>query len=560
MLPEIRSEFLLSVDIKNSMKYIFITGGVVSSLGKGLTAASLGALLEQRGLTTRIQKFDPYLNVDPGTMSPFQHGEVYVLDDGAETDLDLGHYERFTSGKLSRFNNLTSGQIYESVIKKERRGDYLGKTVQVIPHVTNEIKDRIYAAGKGVNVLITEIGGTIGDIEGLPFTEAMRQFASEVGKANVLFLHMTLLPSLKAAGELKTKPTQQSVAKLREIGIQPDILVCRTEQPITNEIREKISLFCSVKKDAVIEEQDVSHSIYELPHMLKKEGLDELVISILGLDAPPPKQDDWEEVVHRLLNPKHKIKIGMVGKYMDLQDSYLSVNESIVHGGIRNDCEVEVSYIDAEDIEKDGPNALLSDLDGILVPGGFGDRGTEGKIIASRYARENNVPYFGLCLGMQIAVIDFARNQVGLTDANSTEFNSDTPHPVIDIMGDQKGIEDKGATMRLGACPCALKKDSLAAIAYGKDEVSERHRHRFEFNNHYRQQLEDAGLIISGVNPDRDLVEIIEVKGHPWFLGVQFHPEFQSKPNNAHPLFASFIEAALVRKLDSYNQPADLVN
>ena len=542
------------------MKYIFITGGVVSSLGKGLTAASLGALLEQRGLTTRIQKFDPYLNVDPGTMSPFQHGEVYVLDDGAETDLDLGHYERFTSGKLSRFNNLTSGQIYESVIKKERRGDYLGKTVQVIPHVTNEIKDRIYAAGKGVNVLITEIGGTIGDIEGLPFTEAMRQFASEAGKANVLFLHMTLLPSLKAAGELKTKPTQQSVAKLREIGIQPDILVCRTEQPINNEIREKISLFCSVKKDAVIEEQDVSHSIYELPHMLKKEGLDELVISILGLDAPPPKQDDWEEVVHRLLNPKHKIKIGMVGKYMDLQDSYLSVNESIVHGGIRNDCEVEVSYIDAEDIEKDGPDALLSDLDGILVPGGFGDRGTEGKITASQYARENNVPYFGLCLGMQIAVIDFARNQVGLTDANSTEFNSDTPHPVIDIMGDQKGIEDKGATMRLGACPCALKKDSLAAIAYGKDDVSERHRHRFEFNNHYRQQLEDAGLIISGVNPDRDLVEIIEVKGHPWFLGVQFHPEFQSKPNNAHPLFASFIEAALVRKLDSYNQPADLVN
>lgn len=542
------------------MKYIFITGGVVSSLGKGLTAASLGALLEQRGLTTRIQKFDPYLNVDPGTMSPFQHGEVYVLDDGAETDLDLGHYERFTSGKLSRFNNLTSGQIYESVIKKERRGDYLGKTVQVIPHVTNEIKDRIYAAGEGVNVLITEIGGTIGDIEGLPFTEAMRQFASEVGKANVLFLHMTLLPSLRAAGELKTKPTQQSVAKLREIGIQPDILVCRTEQPITEEIREKISLFCSVKKEAVIEEQDVNHSIYELPHMLKKEGLDELVISILGLDAPPPKQDDWEEVVHRLLNPKHKIKIGMVGKYMDLQDSYLSVNESIVHGGIRNDCEVEVSYIDAEDIERDGPDALLSDLDGILVPGGFGDRGTEGKIIASQYARENDVPYFGLCLGMQIAVIDFARNQVGLTDANSTEFNSDTPHPVIDIMGDQKEIEDKGATMRLGACPCVLKKDSLASISYGKEEVTERHRHRFEFNNEYRQQLEEAGLIISGINPDRDLVEIIEVKGHPWFVAVQFHPEFQSKPNKAHPLFASFIEAALARKLESCNQQAGSVN
>ena len=540
------------------MKYIFITGGVVSSLGKGLTAAALGALLEQRGLTTRIQKFDPYLNVDPGTMSPFQHGEVYVLDDGAETDLDLGHYERFTSGKLSRFNNLTSGQIYESVIKKERRGDYLGKTVQVIPHVTNEIKDRIYAAGEGVNVLITEIGGTIGDIEGLPFTEAMRQFASEVGKANVLFLHMTLLPSLKAAGELKTKPTQQSVAKLREIGIQPDILICRTEQPITNEIREKISLFCSVKKDAVIEEQDVAHSIYELPHMLKKEGLDELVISILGLDAPTPKQDDWEEVVHRLLNPKHKIKIGMVGKYMDLQDSYLSVNESIVHGGIRNDCEVEVSYIDAEEIEKNGPEALLSELDGILVPGGFGDRGTEGKIIASQYARENNLPYFGLCLGMQIAVIDFARNKVGLEKANSTEFDPNTPHPVIDIMLDQKNVMEKGASMRLGACPCELKIGSLAAQAYGKEEVSERHRHRFEFNNAYRKQLEDAGLRISGVNPDRDLVEIIEIENHPWFLAVQFHPEFQSKPNKAHPLFASFIEAALTNNLQDSNKKTQI--
>lgn len=540
------------------MKYIFITGGVVSSLGKGLTAAALGALLEQRGLTTRIQKFDPYLNVDPGTMSPFQHGEVYVLDDGAETDLDLGHYERFTSGKLSRFNNLTSGQIYESVIKKERRGDYLGKTVQVIPHVTNEIKDRIYAAGEGVNVLITEIGGTIGDIEGLPFTEAMRQFASEVGKANVLFLHMTLLPSLKAAGELKTKPTQQSVAKLREIGIQPDILICRTEQPITNEIREKISLFCSVKKDAVIEEQDVAHSIYELPHMLKKEGLDELVISILGLDAPTPKQDDWEEVVHRLLNPKHKIKIGMVGKYMDLQDSYLSVNESIVHGGIRNDCEVEVSHIDAEEIEKNGPEALLSELDGILVPGGFGDRGTEGKIIASQYARENNLPYFGLCLGMQIAVIDFARNKVGLEKANSTEFDPNTPHPVIDIMLDQKKVMEKGASMRLGACPCELKIGSLAAQAYGKEEVSERHRHRFEFNNAYRKQLEDAGLRISGVNPDRDLVEIIEIENHPWFLAVQFHPEFQSKPNKAHPLFASFIEAALTNNLQDSNKKTQI--
>tara|TARA_B100000674_G_scaffold114268_1_gene85564 strand:+ start:8805 stop:10472 length:1668 start_codon:yes stop_codon:yes gene_type:complete len=531
------------------MKYIFITGGVVSSLGKGLTAASLGALLEQRGLTTRIQKFDPYLNVDPGTMSPFQHGEVYVLDDGAETDLDLGHYERFTSGKLSRFNNLTSGQIYESVIRKERRGDYLGKTVQVIPHVTNEIKERIYAAGEGVNVLITEIGGTIGDIEGLPFTEAMRQFASEVGRANVLFLHMTLLPSLKAAGELKTKPTQQSVAKLREIGIQPDILVCRTEQPITEEIREKLSLFCSVSKEAVIEELDVAHSIYELPHMLKKEGLDDLVTRFLGLDAPAPKLDEWEEVVHRLLNPKHRVRIGMVGKYMDLQDSYLSVNESLVHGGIRNDCEVEVLHIDAEDIERDGTEAHLASLDGILVPGGFGDRGTEGKIMASKYARENRIPYFGLCLGMQIAVIDYARNVLGLENANSEEFDPDTPDPVIHIMDEQKSISEKGATMRLGACPCTLKKGTASSTAYAKEEVSERHRHRFEFNNAYRKDLEKAGLVVAGVNPDRDLVEIVEVVEHPWFVGVQFHPEFQSKPNKAHPLFAAYIEATLAKSL-----------
>lgn len=531
------------------MKYIFITGGVVSSLGKGLTSGALGALLEQRGLTTRIQKFDPYLNVDPGTMSPFQHGEVYVLDDGAETDLDLGHYERFTSGKLSRFNNLTSGQIYESVIRKERRGDYLGKTVQVIPHVTNEIKDRIYAAGEGVNVLITEIGGTIGDIEGLPFTEAMRQFACEVGKANVLFIHMTLLPSLRAAGELKTKPTQQSVAKLREIGIQPDVLICRTEQPINDEIREKISLFCSVPKKAVIEEMDVAHSIYELPHMLKKEGLDKLVTQFLGLDAPAPKRDEWEEVIHRLLNPKHQVRIGMVGKYVDLQDSYLSVNESLVHGGIRNDCEVEVVHIDAEDIERDGTQAHLAQLDGILVPGGFGDRGTEGKILASKFARENKIPYFGLCLGMQIAVIEFARNVAGLKNANSEEFDPKSTDPVIHIMQDQKTLEDKGATMRLGAYSCALKKESVAYSAYEKEDVSERHRHRFEFNNNYRKEFESKGLRISGINPERNLVEIIEVEGHPWFVGVQFHPEFQSKPNKAHPLFASFVEASLGLKL-----------
>ena len=531
------------------MKYIFVTGGVVSSLGKGLTAASLGALLEQRGLTTRIQKFDPYLNVDPGTMSPFQHGEVYVLDDGAETDLDLGHYERFTSGKLSQFNNLTSGQIYESVIRKERRGDYLGKTVQVIPHVTNEIKERIHDAGQGVNVLITEIGGTIGDIEGLPFTEAMRQFALDVGKANVLFIHMTLLPILRAAGELKTKPTQQSVAKLREIGIQPDILICRTEQPINDEIREKLSLFCSVQKEAVIEEMDVENSIYELPHMLRREGLDDLVTRALGLDAPPPKLDEWEEVVQRIRNPKHKVQVAMVGKYMDLQDSYLSVNESVAHGGIRNDSEVEILRIDAEDIEQDGAIAHLGEMDGVLVPGGFGDRGTEGKIMAAEFARENKIPYLGLCLGMQIAVIEFARNVANLEKANSTEFDKDSPHPVIHIMEDQKDLTEKGATMRLGACPCRISKDSVSFEAYECEEISERHRHRYEFNNAYREQLEKKGLRFAGINPERDLLEIVEVEDHPWFVGVQFHPEFQSKPNKAHPLFAGFVEAALAHNL-----------
>lgn len=536
------------------MKYIFVTGGVVSSLGKGLTAAALGALLEQRGLTTRIQKFDPYLNVDPGTMNPFQHGEVYVLDDGAETDLDLGHYERFASGKLSRFNNLTSGQIYETIIKKERRGDYLGQTVQVIPHVTNEIKERLHLAGEGVNVLITEIGGTIGDIEGLPFIEAMRQFTYEVGKANVFFLHVTLIPCLRAAGELKTKPTQQSVAKLREIGIQPDMLVCRSEHPITQEIREKLSLFCNVPVNAVIEELDVESSIYELPHMLHREGTDEIVVKSLGLDAPEPPMDEWAEVVKRLKNPKHQLRVGMVGKYMDLQDSYLSVNESIIHGGIRNDSGVKVVRIDAEVIERDGAAAHLEGLDGVVVPGGFGDRGTRGKILTAQYARENKMPYFGLCLGMQIAVIEFARNIAKLDDANSTEFDENTPHPVIHIMEDQKKLSTKGATMRLGACPCKLIRGSISATAYGNGEVSERHRHRFEFNNQYRETLEKKGLRIAGMNPERDLVEIIEVKDHPWFVGVQFHPEFQSKPTKAHPLFASFIEASLAHSLQSKQQ------
>ena len=530
------------------MKYIFVTGGVVSSLGKGLTAAALGAILEQRGLRVRLQKFDPYLNVDPGTMSPFQHGEVYVLDDGAETDLDLGHYERFTSGQLSRLNNLTSGQVYENVLQKERRGDYLGATVQVIPHVTNVIKERIYSGGgDDVDILITELGGTIGDIEGLPFLEAMRQFALEVGRANVLFLHCTLLPYLKAAGELKTKPSQQSVAKLREIGIQPDILVCRTEQTMSLEMREKLSLFCNVPLKAVIEEKDVETSIYELPIALKNEDVDDLIVEHLGLNAPDNPMEEWHDVVRKLKAPSHSVQIGVVGKYIDLQDAYKSVYESIIHAGIANDADVKIVRLDAEEIEAD-PKAHLGSLDGILIPGGFGDRGTEGKIAAAKYARENNIPYFGLCLGMQIAVIEYARSVAGLEDANSTEFNPETPHPVIDIMEDQKGLTTKGNNMRLGACPCKLSDDSFSYHAYEAEEIFERHRHRYEFNNNYRQKLEDAGLRIAGVNPERDLVEIIEIPEHAWFVAVQFHPEFKSKPNAAHPLFANFIAATLKYK------------
>jgi CTP synthase len=527
------------------VKYIFVTGGVVSSLGKGLTAAALGALLEMRGLTVRIQKFDPYLNVDPGTMSPFQHGEVYVLEDGAETDLDLGHYERFTSGKLSRLNSLSSGQIYEAVIQKERRGDYLGKTVQVIPHVTNEIKERIYAGGKDADILITEIGGTTGDIEGLPFLEAMRQFALEVGPRDVLFIHVTLVPFLKAAGELKTKPTQQSVAKLREIGIQPHVLVCRTDHPLDHDLRDKLSMFCNVPVKAVIECRDVDHSIYELPLALQKEGMDQLVLDLLGLKNPPPEKNIWEEIVRRILNPKYEVTIGVVGKYIELQDAYKSVYESITHAGIANHCKVNIRRIDAEDVEKKGGLALLKGLDGILVPGGFGDRGTEGKIAAAKYARENKVPYYGLCLGLQIAVIEFARNVLKLQGANSTEFDPKPAHPVINMMEEQKEIIDKGATMRLGSYECALTPGTLAHRAYGADSVRERHRHRYEVNNAYVGQLQRAGMVVSGVNPRRNLVEVIELKGHPWFLGTQAHPEFQSKPNRAHPLFAAFIAAAL---------------
>ena len=529
------------------MKYIFVTGGVVSSLGKGLTAAALGALLEMRGLMVRIQKFDPYLNVDPGTMSPFQHGEVYVLEDGAETDLDLGHYERFTSGKLSRLNNLTSGQVYESVIQKERRGAYLGNTVQVIPHVTNEIKERIYQAAKDVDVLITEIGGTTGDIEGLPFLEAMRQFALEVGQHDVIFIHVTLVPFLKAAGELKTKPTQQSVAKLREIGIQPHILVCRCDHELDNSLRDKLSMFCNVPMKGVIECRDVD-SIYELPVALQKEGLDDLVVDLFSLKAPAPAKNIWEEIVVRIKNPVHKVRIGVVGKYIELQDAYKSVYESVTHAGIANNAAVEIIRIDAEDLEKKNGLAILKNLDGILVPGGFGDRGTEGKIAAARYARENKIPYYGLCLGLQIAVIEFARNVLGLQGANSTEFDAKTAHPVINMMEEQKAVIDKGATMRLGSYECSLTPSTHAAKAYGKESIRERHRHRFEVNNAYVAQLQKAGMVVSGINPRRNLVEIVELKNHPWFVAVQFHPEFQSKPNQSHPLFAAFIGASIKNK------------
>ena len=540
----------MAVDVQKekSKKYIFVTGGVVSSLGKGLTAASLGALLEERGVSVRIQKFDPYLNVDPGTMNPFQHGEVYVLDDGAETDLDLGHYERFTSGKLSQFNNLTSGQIYESVIQKERRGEYLGATVQVIPHVTNEIKERIRAASEDVDILITEIGGTTGDIEGLPFLEAMRQFSLEAGPGNVIFIHVTLVPFLNAAGELKTKPTQQSVAKLREIGIQPDILVCRTEHPIDREIREKLSLFCNVPVKAVIEEIDVESSIYELPLALQREEMDDLVVDLLGLDAPPIEHSVWIDIVRRLKSPSERVDIGVVGKYIELQDAYKSVYESLTHAGIANDCAVNIVRIDAEALETPEGVNKLKGLNGILVPGGFGDRGIEGKIAAVKFARENKIPYFGLCLGLQIAVIEFARNVIGLEGANSYEVDENAPHPVISMMDEQKNIVDKGATMRLGSYECQVKPGTKGHDAYGQEFVRERHRHRYEVNNDYVEQLEGGGLVVSGVNPKRNLVEMVELADHPWFLAVQSHPEFLSKPSKAHPLFQAFVAASLEQK------------
>src|SRR6266702_2212230 len=533
------------------MKYIFITGGVVSSLGKGLAAASLGTLLELRGLRVVFQKFDPYLNVDPGTMNPFQHGEVYVLNDGAETDLDLGHYERFTNCVLTRHNNLTSGQVYESVILKERRGDYLGKTVQVIPHVTDEIKDRIREISdeSKYDVVITEIGGTTGDIEGLPFLEAIRQFILEVGPENVVNMHVTLVPYIKAAHELKTKPTQQSVAKLREIGLQPQVLICRTEKPLDHDIRRKLSMFCSVTEKAVIQERDVEHTIYEVPLTLHAEGVDQLVCDLLHLETPKPELNDWRKFVERVVNPGRRVNIAVVGKYIDVRDAYKSIYESLTHGAASEDCGIDLKLIDAESLV-DGIDERFEDVTGVLVPGGFGERGVEGKINAARYAREHRIPYLGLCLGMQVATIEFARNVCGIKNANSTEFDKDTPNPVISLLEEQRGVRNKGASMRLGTWPTKIASGTLAEKIYGKADVLERHRHRYEFNMKYRDRMTEKGFTISGTSPDGTLAELIELRDHPYFLACQYHPEFQSKPNKPHPLFRGFIQACLAHRAD----------
>ncbi len=531
------------------MKYIFVTGGVVSSLGKGLAAASLGTLLELRGLRVVFQKFDPYLNVDPGTMNPFQHGEVYVLNDGAETDLDLGHYERFTNCVLSRHNNLTSGQVYENVILKERRGDYLGKTVQVIPHVTDEIKNRIREVSdeSKADVVITEIGGTTGDIEGLPFLEAIRQFILEVGPQNVVNVHVTLVPYIRAAGELKTKPTQQSVSKLREIGLQPQVLLCRTEHPLDAELRQKLSMFCNVSPRGVIEARDVKHTIYEMPLMLNEEGLDDLVCELLHVEAPPPNLANWRKFVERVVSPKKQVKIAVVGKYIDLQDAYKSIYESLTHAAASQDCGIDLKLIDAESL-MDGVDGHLKDVAGVLIPGGFGERGVEGKISAARFARENKVPYLGLCLGMQVATIEFARNVCGLEKANSTEFDQNAADPVICLLEEQRDVTTKGGSMRLGTWPTKIAKGTVAEKIYGDGEVLERHRHRYEFNMKYREQMGEKGFTISGTSPDGALAELIELRDHPYFLACQYHPEFQSKPNRPHPLFKAFVQACLAHQ------------
>ncbi|MDX1762939.1 MAG: CTP synthase [bacterium] len=539
-------------------KFIFVTGGVVSSLGKGLAAAAMGALLESRGFKVTIQKLDPYLNVDPGTMSPFQHGEVYVTDDGTETDLDLGHYERFTHANLTSNSNFTTGKIYYSVITKERRGDYLGGTVQVVPHITNEIKDSIHSVEEGVDVVIVEIGGTIGDIESLPFLEAIRQFRQDVGRKNVIYIHLTLVPYIRASGELKSKPTQHSVKELLQIGIQPDILVCRSEHALPDELKKKIALFCNVDHDAVIEARDVE-TIYEVPLSLHREGLDNKIVELLGFDSGKPDLSEWEEIVEKVKHPTYNTTIALVGKYVDLRESYKSLHEALTHGGAANDTRVNVKWVDSEEIEKNGAERYLKDVDGILVPGGFGDRGIEGKIAAIHYARTEKVPFFGICLGMQCAVIEYARHMCGLEQANSSEFDLDTPDPVIYLLEKwtdfrantiQERTEeaDKGGTMRLGAYPCTLVPDSFSFEAYGSHEISERHRHRYEFNNRYLEPLRDKGLQIVGTSPGGELVEIVEVRDHPWFVGCQFHPEFKSRPGKAHPLFRDFVKASLHHK------------
>ncbi len=526
-------------------KYIFVTGGVVSSLGKGITAASLGQLLKARGLKVTIQKFDPYINVDPGTMSPYQHGEVFVTDDGAETDLDLGHYERFIDINLSKNSNVTTGKIYWSVLTKERRGDYLGATIQVIPHITNEIKDRLMRSAKETNadIVITEIGGTVGDIESLPFLEAIRQIKYDIGGENVMYIHLTLLPYLSKAGELKTKPTQHSVKELREIGIQPDLIVCRTEKEISQDMKDKIALFCSVPAKNVIQNLDAD-SIYSVPLTLEEEGLPDKVCEFFKIPVTKPDLTDWKRIVAIEKNLKRTVKIALVGKYVELRDAYLSVAEALKHAGFANEVAVDIQWVHSETLEADNVADILRGSDGILVPGGFGFRGVEGKILATQYARENNIPFFGVCLGMQMAVVEFARNILGYEDAHSSELNGLTEAPVIDLMPEQKDIEDMGGTMRLGLYPCKIKTGTLAHAAYGETLIYERHRHRYEFNNAYRDAFSSNGFIFSGLSPDERLVEIIELPNHPWFLAVQFHPEFKSRPTHAHPLFREFIKAS----------------
>ena len=551
----ILADYYLRKSMDYKTKFIFVTGGVLSSLGKGLASAAIGALLESRGLTVTIQKLDPYINVDPGTMNPFQHGEVFVTDDGAETDLDLGHYERFTNVKLGRKNNFTTGKIYYNVITKERKGDYLGGTVQVIPHITDEIKRCIKLVSDNVDIVIVEIGGTIGDIESLPFLEAIRQFRADEGKENVLYIHLTLVPYIATAGEVKTKPTQHSVKELRGIGIQPDILLCRTNKFLSKEIKSKIALFCNVSEDAVITAKDVD-CIYEVPLVFNQEGLDNKIVELLNIWTRAPKLNTWEKIVESFKQPKYSVNIAIVGKYVELTESYKSLNEALYHGGIPNNCRVNLVFIDSEKVNKNSCKQMLDNADGILVPGGFGTRGIEGKICAARFARKKKIPFFGICLGMQIAVIEFARNVAGLAGANSAEFDGKTPYPVIYLMAQWYDYKtetiqkrdvnsEKGGSMRLGAYPCQVTPNTVAYQAYGVLEISERHRHRYEFNNEYKAILEENGMVTSGISPNGELVEIIEIKGHPWFLGCQFHPEFKSRPMTPHPLFTGFIKASL---------------